>query len=57
MRSEPREETYGLSDNQIKNIKMAGSMEGRAAARRTARYYLKDEAAIEDLVNRYGGAQ
>ena len=51
------EETYGLDDKQLETLKMMGSMEGRSAVRRTARYWLQDDAAIEDLVNRYGGEQ
>ena len=50
------EETYGLDDKQLEMLKMIGGMEGRAAVRRTARRWLQDEAAVEDLVNRFGGS-
>ena len=49
-------ETYGLTDKQLETLEMIGDMEGRAAVRRTARRWLQDEAAVEDLVNRFGGS-
>ena len=49
-------ETYGLDDKQLETLEMIGGMEGRAAVRRTARRWLEDEAAVEDLVNRFGGS-